>query len=403
MKLKCFLIWVYSIMFFLACLAFPNSGLAQSEESFFILPSQIELLPSSQAKVSLIVLGANDPIKVVRFSVKQTPPNLELAFEPQELKVPGISQLVLKTNSAYIPGNYFLEITADFGDQIKLAVLNLTTRKDLEIKLPVSNISLFPQDQAGLGFYVYKLNPESNPVFQIKNQPPGIEGSFSSPIQLDSYTMTCTLTLTSSMDTRPGVYQLSIIASDGLHNESASLSLTVLFTDVKNHWAQKEISRLVSLGILSGYPDGSFLPDATITRAELAKVLSLTFNVKMLKEGGANFKDLETNYWATPYIERLYKGGVIEGYPDGTFRPQQPVKRSEVASMIARIIAWPLVPKNFPPTFLDLSPDHWAFQYIETGAWQGAWDGYPNGKFEPDREATRAEIAALISRLLPEP
>ncbi|MGB9553548.1 MAG: S-layer homology domain-containing protein, partial [bacterium] len=150
-------------------------------------------------------------------------------------------------------------------------------------------------------------------------------------------------------------------------------------------------------------PDGNFLPDATITRAGLAKVLSLAFNVKMVKEGSANFKDLETNYWATPYIERLYKGGVVEGYPDGTFRPQQAVKRSEVASMVVRIFAWPLVPKNFPPTFLDLSSDHWAFQYIETGAWQGAWDGYPDGNFEPDREATRAEIAALISRLLPEP
>ncbi|MGB9553197.1 MAG: hypothetical protein ACPL7L_02325, partial [bacterium] len=204
MKLKRFLIWVCSIVFFLACFAFPNFGLAQNEKSFFILPSQIELLPSSETRVSLIVLGANEPAKVVRFSVKQTPPGLELSFDPPELKVPGISQLVLKTNSTYLPGNYFLEITADFGDQIKLAVLNLTTRKGLEIKLSNSSISLFPQDQANLGFYIYKLNPESHPVFQIQNLPPGIESSFSPPLELDSYTITCTLMLSSSMDTKPG-------------------------------------------------------------------------------------------------------------------------------------------------------------------------------------------------------
>lgn len=403
MKIKVSLILVLIIAISTMNFAFPSTGMAQEEESFFVLPSQIELLPSSEVRVNVVVLGTPDPAKRVKFSVKQVPANIELSFEPEEVGIPGISQLVLRTDSSYLPANYLLEITADFGDQVKLTVLNLKEKKALEAKLSSSNVCLFPEEQANLGFYIYHTHAESNLTFQLENLPPNIQGSFSPLLKVDSYTSTCTLTLTSIGGVKPGAYQISLVISDGLSRENTPFLVTVLFPDIKNHWAKKEIARLVSSGALSGYPDGNFLPDNTITRAELAKILSLSFNIKMVREGSANFKDLEPNFWATPYIERLYKGGVIEGYPDGTFLPQQPVKRSEVASMIARIIAWPLVPRNFPPTFLDLSSDHWAFQYIETGAWQGAWDGYPDGKFEPDKEATRAEIATLISRLLPEP
>ncbi|MCR4429041.1 MAG: S-layer homology domain-containing protein [Caldiserica bacterium] len=387
------------------CLNFfyPLPAFSQEGDSIVILPSQIELFPSSEEKVNIIVLGNPDQGKKVKFSVKQVPPNIFLSFDPEEIPVPGITRLTIKASPEYIPANILLEVTCDFGDQIKFGVINLKAKKALEVRLPNPEIFLFPGEQADIGVYIYHLKGSEGLNFQLENLPQGLKGSFSPFSKIDQFSSTSTLVLNSLPDIKPGSYQSLLVVSDGLSQEKVSIKISVLFPDIKNHWARKEIGFLVSQGTLSGYPDGTFLPDNTITRAELAKILSVSFDIKMVKEGGASFKDVDPNFWATPYIERLYKGGIIQGYPDGTFRPQDPVKRSELASMIARMLHWTLVPQNFPPTFLDLSPNHWAFQYIETGTWQGVWDGYPDGNFLPEKGATRAEISVLISRLLSEP
>lgn len=381
----------------------PTAVFSQEPDSIVTLPSQIELLPSSEEKVNLIVLGNPAQGKAVKFSVKQVPANISLSFDPEEVPVPGISRLTIKASPEFVPANILLEITCDFGDQVKFAVINLRAKKALELKIPDPEVFLFPGEEANLGVFIFHHKGGENLSFQFENLPVGLKGSFSPLSKIDQFSSTCTLTFNSLKDSKPGTYQSFLVVSEGFIKERAEMRISILFPDIKNHWAQKEIGTLVSRGTLSGYPDGTFLPDHTITRAELAKILSVSFDIKMVKEGMANFKDVDQNFWAAPYIERLYKGGVIQGYPDGTFRPQEPVKRSELASMVARILNWTLVPQNFPPTFLDLSPDHWAFQYIETGTWLGVWDGYPDGKFLPEKEATRAEISVLISRLLSEP
>lgn len=383
--------------------SYPNVVLSQESDSIVLLPSQIELLPSSEEKVNLIVLGNPAQGKIVRFSVKQVPANIFLSFDPEEVSVPGISRLIIKAGPEFVPGNILLEVTCDFGDQVKFAVINLKAKKALEVKIPDPEVFLFRGEEANLRVFIYHHKGGENLNFKFENLPIGLKGSFSPLSKIDQFSSTCTLTFNSLNDSKPGPYQSFLAVSDGYSQEKVAVKISILFPDIKNHWAQKEIGALVSKGTLSGYPDGTFLPDHTITRAELAKILSVSFNIKMNKEGMANFKDVDPNFWAVPYIERLYKGGVIQGYPDGTFRPQEPVKRSEIASMVARILNWTLVPQNFPPTFLDLSSDHWAFQYIETGTWMGFWDGYPDGKFLPEKEATRAEISVLISRLLSEP
>jgi hypothetical protein len=383
--------------------ALPSGVLGEEPEAFFALPSQIELAPSSEATVSLIVIGSSQEGRKVKLSAGQLPANLELSFQPEEVSAPGISHLKLKTTASYVPGNYLLEISADFGDQIKFAALSLKTRKALEVKLVSPFASTWPESPANIALFIYHSSWQFQLNYKLENMPQNMSSSLSQPVDIDNFTSTCTLTITSTPDVKPGAYRLTLSVTDGASSDSVSLLITVPFPDIKGHWAQNEISRLVSVGALSGYPDGNFLPDATITRAELAKVLSISFDLKMERQENSNFRDLEPNFWATPYIERLWKAKVIDGYPDGTFRPQQPVKRSEVATMIARILSWPLIPQNFPPTFLDLFQNHWAFRYIETGAWQGAWDGYPDGTFQPEKEATRAEIAVLISRLLVEP
>jgi hypothetical protein len=135
----------------------------------------------------------------------------------------------------------------------------------------------------------------------------------------------------------------------------------------------------------------------------MAKILSLGFELPLTRSDTLLFRDLEPGYWATPYIERLWKAQIVEGYPDGGYHPTAPVTRAELAAMINRVFQWPSIPANYAPTFTDLSASDWAFLPIESGAWQGAWDGYPDGSFRPQSFATRAEVAALVARLLPSP
>lgn len=107
------------------------------------------------------------------------------------------------------------------------------------------------------------------------------------------------------------------------------------FSDVNDgSWYNVAVSTLANAGVLNGYPDGTFRPNQPITRAELAKVIALFAD---LKEGTLKFSDIE-EHWARPYIELAAGNGWINGYPDGTFKPNQNIKRSETMAMINRVL-----------------------------------------------------------------
>lgn len=107
------------------------------------------------------------------------------------------------------------------------------------------------------------------------------------------------------------------------------------FSDVAaGSWYNVAVSTLTNAGILNGYPDGTFQPNKAITRAELAKVIALFAD---LKEGSIRFLDIR-NHWARPYIELAAGNGWILGYPDGTFRPNQTITRAETMAMINRVL-----------------------------------------------------------------
>ncbi|MFH1577006.1 MAG: S-layer homology domain-containing protein, partial [Candidatus Margulisiibacteriota bacterium] len=114
----------------------------------------------------------------------------------------------------------------------------------------------------------------------------------------------------------------------------------ITYPDVaKDYWAAEQISYIGTLGIIKGYPNGTFKPDGNITRAELSTLLVRT------KMGGdenvpnaANkvFKDLALSHWAAKYVNLAAKDGIVKGYPDGTFKPLANITRAEGLAMIAR-------------------------------------------------------------------
>lgn len=103
------------------------------------------------------------------------------------------------------------------------------------------------------------------------------------------------------------------------------------FPDIQNHWARPFIEPLAEQGIVAGYPDGTYQPEQTVDRDEFAAILRQAFNQEQERRiaSGAVYKDVPTGYWASSAIEEAYQMGFMKGYPGGFFRPQQPVSRVE--------------------------------------------------------------------------
>ncbi|MDM5280010.1 S-layer homology domain-containing protein [Paenibacillus silvae] len=140
------------------------------------------------------------------------------------------------------------------------------------------------------------------------------------------------------------------------------------FADVKaNHWAESSIVAAVQAGYVKGYPDDSFKPEQAITRAELANVLQyLLKGQQTAASEPTTFKDVQ-QHWAQEAIDGLSAAGVITGYTDGTFRPEQPVTRAEAVTMINKLIG--LQPASAAiKAWSDVTETHWAYQAIEAAS-----------------------------------
>ncbi len=97
-------------------------------------------------------------------------------------------------------------------------------------------------------------------------------------------------------------------------------------SDVAGNWAEPFIRVLVEKGIIAGYPDGTFKPDQPITRAEFAALLNKAFDLQPVR-AARKFKDVPANYWASDVIQKAYQSGFLAGYPNGTFAPKQNIIR----------------------------------------------------------------------------
>jgi hypothetical protein len=166
--------------------------------------------------------------------------------------------------------------------------------------------------------------------------------------------------------------------------------------DLGGHWAEQIILAMVAKNIITGYPDGTFQPDRTISRAEFCTILAKALNVSP-ETNPSGFADV-AGHWAEGSITAMVKKGYIKGYPDGSFGPDQPVKRSEIAAIVDRVQM--LAPAGGLQTFSDVLLDFWAFAPIEAAAQAKILTGYPDGTFHPNQSATRAEAVVIVNRIL---
>jgi hypothetical protein len=159
------------------------------------------------------------------------------------------------------------------------------------------------------------------------------------------------------------------------------------------------ITDLVARQAISGYGDCTFRPGNTITRGQVAKVLVLGLGLPLTNPARADFSDVPSTSAFYPYVETAYNRGIIAGYADGTFRPNNPVTRAQLAKMVSVARGWPLVAPG-SPTFADVPPGNAFYAYIETAYRHNLISGYTCGtaclQFRPNGTATRGQGSKII-------
>lgn len=169
--------------------------------------------------------------------------------------------------------------------------------------------------------------------------------------------------------------------------------------DIEDSWARGAIQELVESGVISGYPDNTFKPEKQVSRAEFAKILTGAMDWEL--EGKADYTDL-ASHWGQDYIATVGAHKVITGYPDGTFQPNRSISRAEILTMITRAIKLgekAETADSWLPSFIDVNTKHWAFKNVEAANHLGILPSYIGTELKPDEFVTRAETAYLVNSL----
>lgn len=176
------------------------------------------------------------------------------------------------------------------------------------------------------------------------------------------------------------------------------------FQDVpSSHWANQFISGLVARNLIAGFPDGTFRPDQPVTRAEFSSMVQAAYNYQKVRSSNG-FVDVPSSHWAAGSIRHAYETGFMSGYPGGVFRPDANIAREEVVLSLTNGLNYqPNAPVN---EILDYYNDEnsissFARAPIAAATEQGMVVNYPSpSTLAPQRAATRADVAAFLYQAL---
>lgn len=184
--------------------------------------------------------------------------------------------------------------------------------------------------------------------------------------------------------------------------ETEEAPSVILPTDIKGHYAEKQISDLISKGIIKGYSDGTFAPSKEVSRAEFAIMLKRAMGYESAVGTTKAFKDLDMNSWYGKELSEALSSGVTKGYNDGTYRPNNKISRQEASIMISNVLLKELDNHVMNEAeFKDYSSiTAWAVDGVNLASSYGIIKGYTDGNFYPKKNITRAETAVMIFNLL---
>ncbi len=171
--------------------------------------------------------------------------------------------------------------------------------------------------------------------------------------------------------------------------------------DIRGHWAEEFIRELYKLEIVTGFRDRTFKPDATMTRSQYAALLVKAFNPQS-KRQAIRFRDVPESFWAYKVIQQAYQGQFLSGYPNNSFRPNENIQRVQIIVSLVNGLGLTASAAKALKSYDDQRniPDY-AKDEVIVATEKRIIVNYPNIKqFNPTREATRAEVAAMVYQSL---
>lgn len=173
------------------------------------------------------------------------------------------------------------------------------------------------------------------------------------------------------------------------------------FSDIQNHWAKPFIQGLLDKGLISGFKDGTFKPDDKMTRAQYTALLVKAFNPST-KRDGINFTDVANDFWAKDVIQQAYRGEFLSGFPNNIFKPNDNVQRVQVIVSLVNGLGLSASEGTVLSTYSDRDaiPDY-AKDEVNTATKKKMVVSYPKTEqLNPTKDATRAEVAAMVYQAL---
>lgn len=170
------------------------------------------------------------------------------------------------------------------------------------------------------------------------------------------------------------------------------------FKDITGkHWAYQSVAFLNNRGVIKGFEDGTFRPEAQITRAMAAAMIAREFKLTASADQKLPFTDVKASHYAYQSIKAVSEAGIINGKPGNKFEPDAPLTRAEMAVILNRAYKLQGKPIN---NFTDVKANHWAVIEIGVLAANKITGGYEDGSFKPSKPTTRAEFSSFMDRVI---
>ncbi|KAB8126663.1 phosphatase PAP2 family protein [Gracilibacillus oryzae] len=179
---------------------------------------------------------------------------------------------------------------------------------------------------------------------------------------------------------------------------SSTVQAASELSDIKGNFAEEQIQTWIDNGLITGYPDGSFKPNNFMTRAEFMSLVNRTFG--FTEETDINYEDVAKDAWYYEDVTKAVEAGYLHGYPDNTIKPQDSITRQEAARMIAEITNLN-ENEEAANSFTDAaSIPSWSKGSVGGMLTEDIMAGYPDGSFKPLNNITRAEAVITLDNAL---
>ena len=282
-----------------------------------------------------------------------------------------------------------LDLGVDLGtDGIPVDVINaitgekdsvqITLAYDGEFGFTLTLTAPLGEDNAGYWANLYHYDEDTEAMNFEAAAEIGADGSVSLPLSHAS--------------------QYAIVIDDHSH---AATDVSEIFTDVPaNHWAQAAIQYVYDNGLMTGVSDTAFAPEATTTRAMIVSMLARMENVTSAADAG--FTDVAADDWYATAVNWAAANGIVNGISDDTFAPNDPITREQLAAMLMNYAQWKGQDTSARADLSDYTdqPSTWAEDVVSWAVAEGLLNGVTDDQLQPQGQATRAQVAAILERFL---